>query len=1284
LTGIYSYDVSSAFDNPDAWVGGAVPGPADNAILVGYATIGTYPGTDSAQTVSGIQTDPHATLNVGYYTSFTATGGTGSGTNAGTIFVKAGGTFYVAGNIANSGLIYVESYIYDDPALLTITGDATLTGGGAVMLGAAIDQIGGASAGVTLTNVDNTISGAGVIGDADLTLINQAGGVIDAAQDLGSDDEVLTLNAAANSSNAGLMETTTGDLTINSTLANTGTVDGYSGGTVTIAGTVANTGLIEATDDGFVVITGAVTGAGSIDLREYATIVVATTGVSASQTVTFLDGEGDVLALAHPTKFAPTIAGFAIGDLIDLQAIPYTSVKSIQWLQGTSQAVQTLQVETSADQTIDLKFAGPYVGQTMVAVSDGEGGTILTLGPSAQDLAAMSVETYSNEDESAVDGFRYEVALSATPDADGFSADVFFNGRFYVIAFRGTVPDLGFTSAFKTLIADASWTTGTPDSYLWGQVNAAATLIHQVAASGLPIILTGHSLGGAVAQILGAETGLPTMAFDAPESGNIFPQLANYPGKGSPFTPLNGQTFVVSGSNNNIRLYGDQISVTGSTGTALPNADIWTVTNPAWAETVDFLPVWETFLQSHDASFIASSLAAGDAITPGISGPQALGPLEAGAFTGTIIHTLGKLFSAGEDGLFSLAFSAVTAQVYPLDPSAATSYALVASAGSPLIASLTLPYAYGVDHYEVETLDNGVWSASREVSPTTAVDFAGGVAGVSFQAFSASGKLLVMPDGFTFGAAFASSGDFTGSLYTQLDARWYAGNANWVASAKWSTGLTPDPTTNVLINAAGTYTVSVTDAESALTVDLADSGATVADSGALTISGALTVSAGSVDVASAGALSVGALAIGSGSVNSAGAFVVSGPVSGAGTLSLSGGQATFGAGAILAVAEVLETGAQTVASFTAPKLTAAKLWVMTAGTASVAAGDRLTFTGAGDSFAGTLAGAGTIEFTGGSDAFSGTTLSASEMTINGAAVTVSGAVVLTSSLSVTSSNLTAASTGVSLSGAGSIILTHAEITGSDAAATLTNVDDKIKGTGELGNGLMTLSNEAAGVISADGAEALIVNTGAATIANAGELTSAGAGGLTIESALDNTGELVVSSGTLTVAAAVSGAGRVRIAAGVADFTAAFGESVTFTGATGVLELAQSQSYAGAITGFSMSGGTSLDLGDIAFVAGATKASYSGTAASGTLTVSDGTATARIKLVGDYLAAAFTVSTDSHGDSIVVAAPEAGPAVHALVGAMAAFGATPGARHLALIEPSRAIDLVSGWERPATA
>jgi hypothetical protein len=262
-------------------------------------------------------------------------------------------------------------------------------------------------------------------------------------------------------------------------------------------------------------------------------------------------------------------------------------------------------------------------------------------------------------------------------------------------------------------------------------------------------------------------------------------------------------------------------------------------------------------------------------------------------------------------------------------------------------------------------------------------------------------------------------------------------------------------------------------------------------------------------------------------------------------------------------------------------------------------------------------------------------------------------------------DLAIAAGGASLGGGGALIFSNLS-TNKVSGGTLTNVNDYIKGAGQFGDGSMGLVNDAGGIIDGDDSVALTINVGSATITNAGRIEATQKGTTTITGAVDNTGVLGALGGNLTVEGAVTGTGKAEIDGGVADFAGTFTQNVAFLGAGGgTLELAHSEDYAAEITGFSKTGTTALDLADIPFVSGVTKASYSGTSTSGVLTVADGSHVAKITLEGDYLASTFTVSSDGHGGTTVVDPPAASIAsasTRRFVAAMASLGAGAGVAH----------------------
>ncbi len=103
-----------------------------------------------------------------------------------------------------------------------------------------------------------------------------------------------------------------------------------------------------------------------------------------------------------------------------------------------------------------------------------------------------------------------------------------------------------------------------------------------------------------------------------------------------------------------------------------------------------------------------------------------------------------------------------------------------------------------------------------------------------------------------------------------------------------------------------------------------------------------------------------------------------------------------------------------------------------------------------------------------------------------------------------------------------------------------------------------------------------------------------------------------------------------------ELASPYSGNLLFAGATGTLKIDHSSSFSGTIGG-QLAIGDVIDLADITAGASA-KISYSGNNSPGTLTVSDGTHTASIALLGNYSLANFTASSDGHGGTSVVDPP----------------------------------------------
>ena len=266
--------ISADFNTAADWSTGTVPGASDDAILNAKGAAFDVTASTS-ETVKSIQLASNATLDVEART-FTATAGTGSGVNAGLIRIHDNAFFAVGGGVKNTGTIALDSG--GSQTAMILDANTTLNGGGQVTLSDNPNNlIEGAAAGDALTNVDNTISGAGQLGAGQMTLINEANGVIDAT---GTNALVLDTSGEL-ATNAGLIEATgTGGLLLQSTtVANgaKGVIEANGAGshvdlgTATIEGgtlKTANGGVIQAVDRGSVLdgTVDAVKVAGTVDI----------------------------------------------------------------------------------------------------------------------------------------------------------------------------------------------------------------------------------------------------------------------------------------------------------------------------------------------------------------------------------------------------------------------------------------------------------------------------------------------------------------------------------------------------------------------------------------------------------------------------------------------------------------------------------------------------------------------------------------------------------------------------------------------------------------------------------------------------------------------------------------------------------------------------------------------------------------------------------------------------------------------------------------------------------
>jgi hypothetical protein len=376
-TNAVSADFSTAADWNVGGKAGHVPGASDDAILDAPGATAYTVTASTSYTVNSIQTAASATLAIASGT-FTATKGTGAGTGANTGSIQLGDAtnFDFGGTLSNGGVIGVNST--NDTTIVEVLTNATLTGGGRVTLSDNTNNyIQGASASTTLNNVNDTISGAGVIGNGQLILTNGASGIIDA-----SGTNALTVDVSGTLSNLGLLEATgAGGLSIDSTtIANGGTILAATGAIIRIGsadiigGTlgVAGGGTIETTDsssvfDGSKAI---LTSLGAVQVSDATYFTLR--GSIANSGVISVDSSNDTTVLQMAVN--TTLSGAGTIKLSD---------NANNYVQGATDTVSLTNVDNTISGAGQIGNGQLTLINGAAGVIDATGGSVLTLSTGA-------------------------------------------------------------------------------------------------------------------------------------------------------------------------------------------------------------------------------------------------------------------------------------------------------------------------------------------------------------------------------------------------------------------------------------------------------------------------------------------------------------------------------------------------------------------------------------------------------------------------------------------------------------------------------------------------------------------------------------------------------------------------------------------------------------------------------------------------------------------------------------------------------------------------------------
>ena len=351
---------------------------SDTIDLTGFASVGSYGDLHIADNASG-----DAVITLGSGEAITLVGVDASALSASdfvfdqtpvtvnhaTMTVSDGAALPLSGTIDNIGTIALDST--GDQTVLQIVGDGlTLDGGGQVTMSGDATIVGTGPSDV-LTNVDNTISGSGQIGmgDGNLTLVNEAHGVINA------------------------------DVSCAALILDTGHA-------------IVNAGLLEASNGGLLKVDDAVSG-GAADIAGGTMAFQAQSNVA----VAFDNGPSGTaygkLQLDDPAGFTGSVSGFAgtdaaHSDVVDLDGVDFNSAQFAETYHAATGVLSVTDGTHSADITFD-NFHG-----ALDFASDGNGGTDITDAPATSAPAAEGTLSFADNDTAT------NLSVGVTPEGQSY------------------------------------------------------------------------------------------------------------------------------------------------------------------------------------------------------------------------------------------------------------------------------------------------------------------------------------------------------------------------------------------------------------------------------------------------------------------------------------------------------------------------------------------------------------------------------------------------------------------------------------------------------------------------------------------------------------------------------------------------------------------------------------------------------------------------------------------------------------------------------------------------
>ena len=462
-------------------------------------------------------------------------------------------------------------------------------------------------------------------------------------------------------------------------------------------------------------------------------------------------------AQPSPTDIAPTISGPSsvsvfvndtvhFSGLVGTDSDGYVASYQLQLTSGSGtftldgkDSGSSVKVSAALLHTVGFSTgSSPGTEQIQVYAIDDQGKASAALGvsvnvsarsgsasaPTADVLADLSRDVYYIP--KGADGYSV-VPYDALGDKNYFNIDGFFataygnsDGSQIVVAMEGT--DVG---NINNLYADGSWAKSGVTATLQKYFEDAVRFLLSVedAHPGANIQLTGHSLAGALAELLGEASHRKVTAFDAPGAQQFYQTLLTglASDDSSSYLRLTSEAAQrLPQTDTNFRLYADPVSTVGT-----PIGTTITLQNPS-PYPRDLAP-----LDNHSIDVLANQVegyVAGlvQQVPDDVDEPNNWGSIlqvaQFGGALGKTGDTAGGVLTALIEGFHQ----------WWVDPTGASDFVFTSNAGSPAIVSIQLPILPGVQSYEVRYQTGSSWSAFQQVWPEQSLAVGPGVNGVEF------------------------------------------------------------------------------------------------------------------------------------------------------------------------------------------------------------------------------------------------------------------------------------------------------------------------------------------------------------------------------------------------------------------------------------------------------------------------------------------------------------------------------------------------------------------------